>query len=308
MANGNAAPLKLRKDVWKLPEGDTTLEWYARAVADMQSRPAEDPTSWQFQGAVHGTQLPPENFTPVQAKTWSQCQHATWFFLPWHRAYLAMFEQIVGATVQKLGGPADWALPYWNYSAPPDAATGFNPRRLPAAFVADKTSFADANPLRVAARDQGNDGAVFLDDRAVSLDCLLTPAFGSDPVGGDSGFGGPARGPNHMGDANQGQLEVVPHDQIHVEIGGLMGDPDTAALDPIFWLHHANIDRLWEVWLRRDPNNQNPADAQWRDAVRFTFFNADHAQVSYSASEVLDTTRSPCLYQYDDVSDPLAQG
>jgi hypothetical protein len=32
---------------------------------------------------------------------------------------------------------------------------------------------------------------------------------------------------------------------------GWMLDPSLAALDPIFWLHHANVDRLWEVWLQR---------------------------------------------------------
>ena len=34
-------------------------------------------------------------------------------------------------------------------------------------------------------------------------------------------------------------------------------NPDTAALDPIFWLHHANIDRLWSVWIARDQKPQS---------------------------------------------------
>ena len=51
---------------------------------------------------------------------------------------------------------------------------------------------------------------------------------------------------------------------VHVLVGGsdpnsnlpgLMSDPDTAGLDPIFWLHHANIDRLWEVW-RQNPTRR----------------------------------------------------
>lgn len=42
-----------------------------------------------------------------------------------------------------------------------------------------------------------------------------------------------------------------------------MGDPVTAALDPIFWLHHANIDRLWEVWLGDNAEHVNPTDAKW---------------------------------------------
>ena len=45
---------------------------------------------------------------------------------------------------------------------------------------------------------------------------------------------------------------------------GLMSIQETAAIDPIFWVHHANIDRLWEVWLNRDEtNNANPTDSNW---------------------------------------------
>src|SRR5256885_10879756 len=56
--------------------------------------------------------LPPTSETE---EMWDQCQHGTWYFLPWHRGYLAAFEAIVAKTVKELGGPADWALPYWNY-------------------------------------------------------------------------------------------------------------------------------------------------------------------------------------------------
>jgi tyrosinase len=37
---------------------------------------------------------------------------------------------------------------------------------------------------------------------------------------------------------------------------GWMSDPDKAALDPIFWLHHANIDRLWAAWTKGVPNEK----------------------------------------------------
>ena len=46
------------------------------------------------------------------------CQHQGWFFLPWHRMYLYFFERIVRAAVVEAGGPADFALPYWNYDKP----------------------------------------------------------------------------------------------------------------------------------------------------------------------------------------------
>src|SRR5207237_349537 len=38
------------------------------------------------------------------------------------------------------------------------------------------------------------------------------------------------------------------HGAVHVWVGGEMGRIDWAAYDPIFWAHHANIDRLWARW------------------------------------------------------------
>ena len=43
------------------------------------------------------------------------------------------------------------------------------------------------------------------------------------------------------------------HNKVHLYIGGLMMDVPTSSNDPIFWLHHCNIDRLYERWLA-NPN------------------------------------------------------
>ena len=69
-----------------------------------------------------------------------------------------------------------------------------------------------------------------------------------------------------------------------------MIDPTTAALDPIFWLHHANIDRLWEVWLRQG-NRVNPRDTVWLTDTPFDFFDATGTARQMTSSEVLDTTQ-----------------
>lgn len=41
-----------------------------------------------------------------------------------------------------------------------------------------------------------------------------------------------------------------PHNRVHLVVGGSghMGDNDTAGFDPIFYLHHCNVDRLWAFW------------------------------------------------------------
>jgi len=43
------------------------------------------------------------------------------------------------------------------------------------------------------------------------------------------------------------------HNQVHVWVGGSMG-PGTSPNDPIFFLHHCNVDRLWAKWQRMHPS------------------------------------------------------
>lgn len=51
-------------------------------------------------------------------------------------------------------------------------------------------------------------------------------------------------------------LEGV-HDSGHVWVGGSMGIVQTAPADPVFWMHHAEIDRIWAEWQAANPG-ENP--------------------------------------------------
>ena len=68
-----------------------------------------------------------------------------------------------------------------------------------------------------------------------------------------------------------------------------MGDPNTAALDPIFWLHHANIDRLWQVWLDT-AGRENPTAGAWR-AFTFKFHNAEGTPVTMAVKDAETTAQ-----------------
>ena len=48
------------------------------------------------------------------------------------------------------------------------------------------------------------------------------------------------------------------HNAVHIYIGGHMRDVPTASNDPIFFLHHANIDRIFEAWLRKFNSSSVP--------------------------------------------------
>ncbi|MEM7644761.1 MAG: tyrosinase family protein [Pseudomonadota bacterium] len=290
--------VRIRRDVYALPSGDLTLDFYRRAIDILRQRPLGDPTSWWWIGSVHGQ----PGFTPPPGSTgfWDRCQHQTWYFLPWHRGYLAAMEATVAKVIRDdLGGPDDWALPYWNYSA--DLAANPDARNLPPAFR-DQT-MPDGTPNALfAPRAADAAGDVGLRDADVQLGALaeadFTPASDFDP-----GFGGPRTGFSHFGSAN-GALERVPHNVVHVRINGWMIDPNTAAFDPIFWLHHCNIDRLWEEWRAADPSHTNPADAAWRTDLSFQLHDADGQPFSFTCADMEDTTQVLGGYRYDTLPAP----
>jgi len=53
------------------------------------------------------------------------------------------------------------------------------------------------------------------------------------------------------------RLENI-HDDVHGWVGGSMSRVPIAAFDPVFWAHHAMIDRLWRLWQLRHPGAQPP--------------------------------------------------
>jgi len=326
---------RTRKEVWGLGEGwNDTVLWYARGVDALQKRPITDHTSWRYLAAMHGFDqeiwrafdyLAAGENGPVESDLMSrQCQHQTWYFLPWHRGYVAAFEAIVRDAVVKLGGPQDWALPYWNYSNTNNSRAG----ELPLAFAVDKLPDGSPNPLKVTRR-YGADGLgrVVISAQDASLQqAMLEPEFPGKASGGTTGFGGPETPFSHLGSLFEppnpsGVLEDFPHNVIHGAIGGfrrrgnpnawqdngLMSMPDTAALDPIFWIHHSNIDRLWEIWLRRDPLHKNATERVWLDGPAdrtFQMPRPDGSPANYTARQMLKT--EDLDYIYDDVSDPLS--
>ncbi|WP_081025985.1 tyrosinase family protein [Ralstonia solanacearum] len=325
----------VRRDVYSLPAGDKTLEWYGKAIEKLQSRPITDVTSWLSLGAIHGIDpdiwtafqlIQPGETMPdqdIQDTLWNQCQHMTWYFLPWHRGYLAAFEQIVRQAVVELGGPSDWALPYWNYSRGGDTPT------LPPAFSRPTLDNGDKNFLYVQRRYGNGDiqhpqNPIVLDPRVVAIAATLQePLFEGVTHGGSAGFGGVQTEFWHGDNSVFGVLEASPHNHVHVAAGGgassndplawgLMTNPDTAALDPIFWLHHANIDRLWSVWLRQTPQPgdpagafENPTSKDWLDGPadrQFALPSPNGTLYNFTPRDMLDT-RAPNLdYVYDDES------
>jgi tyrosinase len=343
-------PVRIRQNIKKLSPTDPIVLFYGKAVGAMKAKAFKDPLSWRYQAAIHDYVFPaslkeadlnlalektndeiadpatrPSGFPkgadpPPDASDrstyWRKCQHGSWFFLPWHRMYLHHFERIIMAQVAILGGPKDWALPYWDWTATDGDG------KIPVALRNSKLADGTENHLFVLQRntDPGSDankGDRIASDKQMdkAFSCLLPTKFE-----GDGEFGGPAVR-QHGGEGppesippalnGLGKLEGTPHGSMHVATGGGSGWMSAftqAALDPIFWLHHCNIDRLWEVWIQRDKANKNPSDVAWLDAggKPFKFHDSTGGTAGdLTPRQVLQSRVAPLLYEYDDTSDPL---
>jgi Common central domain of tyrosinase len=274
MTNGNQ--IFVRHEA-RSPAGVEALEAYAAGVAKLKERPVEEPSSWAYQAAMHGTAMRP--LQPL----WRECEHQSWFFLPWHRMYLYYFEGIVRKAVTESGGSADWALPYWNYSE------GEESRKIPPQF---REPADEGNPLFAPRFDYVNEGKPLPEEATLAEPALARPSYiGVAEFGGGDG---PPERPRFWGQA--GVLENTPHNAVHSLIGGWMRNPETAGQDPVFWLHHANIDRLWAIWNEHE-EREDPTQGEWLEKS-FEFFRADGQRVAKKCGEVRNTV-ADLAYTYD---------
>lgn len=131
----------------------------------------------------------------------------------------------------------------------------------PALRYNDFESFWESVHLHFGAGLSGRNGSKATPDLNVTatgaveeskiIDALAPNFFtkGINVPGFESGIVG-----NHHQGAMQAPVEQGPHNSVHGSVGGAM-DAWMSPTDPIFFMHHANIDRLWDVWARKQLSN-----------------------------------------------------
>jgi tyrosinase len=237
-----------RRSLGDLQLSDPIIQAWRDGVGQLKQ--ASGTVSWANFAAIHGN-----------ASAFNLCPHGNWYFLPWHRAFILMYER----TVRQLTGHTDFALPYWDWTAD---------RQLPAAFT-QPTWNGQPNPLYESQRDMSPTDS--LPDEIVGQ-AVITTILGDTPyetfgTSRPSGQDSLAQSwINCEGCGVSGTLEATPHNNVHNIVGGLMGGTQSA-LDPIFMMHHCNIDRIWAVW---NVNNQNSNDPLWTGMTfQNNFYNPD---------------------------------
>ncbi len=166
--------------------------------------------------------------------------HSAAGFLSWHRAYLLDLER----ELQKIDPSV--ALHYWRFDLP--APNLFTPDFLGRTTPAGNVTFSSTNLLRLWTTD--NQTGI---NRRPLFDVATRGAF-VKPQAATLLMGG--RRPNAIFDAGPGAdplsnfdgMEGDPHGNAHTSFQGYIQDASTAPRDPLFFLLHCNVDRLWGLW------------------------------------------------------------
>jgi len=182
-------------------------------------------------------------------------------FLAWHRPYLRTLEK----DLQAISGRPDLGLPYWDWAADKDDPVNapiWRPDFMGGNGDAHDDwrvqtgPFSNPNkswPLRVRRfgwepdydlrRQFAGTNPNYIFPTAQDIKTVLdtTPY---ETAGGVAGF--------------RQALEGRWHGGVHMWVGGSRGSmrSGTSPNDPVFFLHHSNVDRLWAKWQTLHPNEE----------------------------------------------------
>lgn len=218
---------------------------------------AEGPRGYQYMAGLYGK--PGEPSRPAQPL----------LFLPWHRAYLMAFEQALGRFTPGL------PLAYWAWTDESTLVSGI-PGRLNSVAYTDKDHGIWLNQLCRA-----------------PIDFMGKEYYTERAQGRPRDLDGPIRKAREA--STQTRFEDFSADlqeasrRLRAWVGGHVGDDDLTAFDPIFWFHHANVDRLWSDWRRAHPAATLPA----------SLLDMQLAPFGVSVKDMLDA--EPSVYAYDSV-------
>ncbi|KAJ7946950.1 Polyphenol oxidase [Quillaja saponaria] len=283
---------------------DAQLAKYRKAVELMKALPDDDPRSFKQQANVHcaycyGAYSNGKNDYDPRINV-----HRSWLFFPFHRFYLYFHERIMG----KLLNDTTFALPFWNW----DSLEGM---QMPQIFTDQNSSLYDKyrnlnhQPPKLIDLEFNNMDPNITDQQQLLINLnIMYRQMVSNSKTASLFLGAPYRaGDEPM--PGPGTIELVPHNSIHRWNGDTrtpnredMGVFYSAARDPIFYPHHSNIDRLWDIWKTSGGKNRHDFDeTDWLNAS-FEFYDENAELVRVKVKDSLDHTNLG--YDYEKVDIP----
>ena len=211
----------------------------------------------EFVNAVHALKQSGryDQFVLRHANTPMTAIHRAPAFLPWHRRFIFDFER----ELQRVSGNPDLGLPYWNWPNGGPSASMWSDNLLggngsPSSGVVETGPFragqwriinsngVETGPL---SRQFGRSGASSLPTQAEINQVLNITPYDSAPWNTNST-------PSFRNQL-EGWMGPNLHNRGHVWVGGSML-PMTSPNDPVFFMHHCMVDKLWHEWQLRFPN------------------------------------------------------
>ena len=284
------------------PEAIPHLEAMDKAFGIMKTLDCGNPISWYYQGAIHWI---PDNIPNNQLCSlyttsetdlqlaWDNCTHSDAsaeeiHFLAWHRMYTYHLEDII----RELSGMDDFALPYWGYTN-----DNIEDKIMPEIFR-DSTS----NLFESARWTSLNKGEP-IDEKTMgtALDLTTLMQYTDYQLFNQNADAAP-HGAMHNYIGNGSKLKSGKYDNKITQTTtrtGLMGDVPTAGFDPIFWMHHSNIDRIYQQWTNSKNGTLITEQMLDNPAWGYIFWNGDGTKVEYTMGELREVLYS-LDYDYDD--------
>ncbi|KAK1269482.1 Aureusidin synthase [Acorus gramineus] len=297
-------PIKIRRPAHLVDEA--YIAKYTEAVHRMRRLPPDHPHNFMRQANIHCIYC---TGAYNQANSSALLKiHRSWFFFPWHRIFIYFHERILA----KLIGDDTFALPFWNWDSPEGMV-------IPDIYMNSSLNDVDRdlNHLPPAVTDinfhkpvesglspeaQVSSNLAFMYNQMIS-GARKPELFMGCPS--RAGVDGACDGP--------GTIELAPHNALHSWVGSA-GQPEredlgafySAARDPIFYAHHANIDRLWTVWEdlhggRGVAGGEFLNDPDWLDS-HFYFHDENARLVRVRVRDCLDLSK--LRYRYEEVKHP----
>jgi tyrosinase len=261
----SVTPATVRKSVYDM----TPAEWnrFVNAVNTLRTNGTYDTFMTEHLNAMSTLTQP--NDTTTQRNV----AHRGPSFLPWHREFLREFE----LALQQVDPSV--TVPYWPFE---QETSGQMPRVFSAAYMGsdgnrtqgDRVTdgpFASWGIIRRVGRDPN--GVTTLPTSADINSAMQFTSYDASPYSESSqGFRDAIEGWIGSNGANSN------HNRVHEYVGGDMlpeGSSGNVVNDPIFWLVHANIDRLWAQWEQTNgannyqPVSGGPAGHNLNDVMQF---------------------------------------
>jgi len=301
---------------------------YIQALQEMYS--GSDTESFYQIGGIHGLPYIDWNQSPRDGQN-GYCVHGTVLFPTWHRPYVVVFEQVINKLAVKIAADykidndqwtkaaIDLRQPFWDWgkeetTIPPPEVISLEKVEIinsdgatvlvdnPFLFYKFKTGQTSTFPSPYQDWDITLRNPTSQDPDATTdveaLKSVLLSAQEQNIYNANRIFSITEWNPfsNHSsGTGSANSLESA-HDSIHVQVGqgGHMSSVPVAAFDPIFFLHHCQVDRLLALWYdvhqtwASEPDNEQDLTPFWK------------AQDAYWASAAIVDGDKTFNYTYPD--------